>query len=104
MPELSSTPKDDMLCNKYKKREIVFEYYRGFELRTLKIILEYSFSGFVLKIDKNHKELRFDIYLCKVHPETKSEINISEVERFRTFYGRGFNLILLSPSDDQEYE
>lgn len=104
MQEPSPSSTNDMLCDKYKKREIVFKYYRGFELYQLKQLLDYSFSGFVMKIDKNHKELRFDIHLSRVHSENNTQINLVEVERFKSYWGRGFNLIFWSPSDDRENE
>lgn len=96
MPDIYSMPKKDLLCKEYNNQNRTFLDYRGFRLASLKLILEYSFSGSVLKIDRNHKDLRFDIYLIR---ET---VDLVEVEKFRKFYGKGFNIILLDESHEDD--
>ena len=90
---INTMPKKELVCKQYNNKERTFLDYRGFRLGSLKLILEYSFPGFILKIDRNHKELRFDIYL------SKDGIDMKEVEKFRGFYGKGFNIILLENSE-----
>jgi len=93
----SPMSKDDLLCSKYKNTNRNFQVYRGFRLPSLKLLLEYVFSGHVIQIEHNHKDLQFDIYLSKFHKETKVEIDPLEVEGFRKFFGPGFNIILWLP-------
>jgi hypothetical protein len=91
--------KENLFCKQYKINNRVILEYRGIRLAGLKQILEYSFSGHVLKIERNHSQLQFDIYLSNFHKENKSPINMSEVEKFRNYYGKGFNLIIWSQVD-----
>lgn len=83
-----------MLCKEYKNKNRVLMQYKGFRLPSLKLILEYSFPGHLIKIDRNHVQLQFDIYLDKYNKETKAEIDMNELEKFRSFYGPGFNIVL----------
>lgn len=85
----------NLLCEDYKHTRSKFRYYKGFELSTLKQLIEYTFSGFAIKIEHNHRERRFDIFLAKKNKETGKEIDVKEVDRFRKFYGSGFYVTLL---------
>lgn len=99
---LSYTPSNNLLCKEYKIKERVLHSYRGFRLPAIKLIFEYSFSGFVLKIIQNNQHLRYDIFLRKEHIESGEKINLKEVEKFRFFYGKGFNIIIFSESDERQ--
>lgn len=97
--QASMDRKDDLLCKQYRNKERMLLEYRGFRLPSLKLLIDYIFPGYTLKIDRNHPQLQFDIYLRKHHVETKAEIDIREVENFRKFFGLGFNLIILANTD-----
>lgn len=96
MIQIATMPKKEVFCKEYRK----IRAYKGFELSSLKRIVDYSFDGFVLKVEKNNAEFRFDIYLRREHTDDGSDINMKEVEKFRKFYGKGFNVILLSGEDE----
>lgn len=85
---------DNLFCTNYKEVKRTFSRYRGFRLGNVKLLVEYIFPGFILKIEQNNRDLRYDIFLRKNNKETNEEINLKEVERFRKFYGKGFNIIL----------
>lgn len=85
-----------LLCKEYKNKDRLLLEYRGFRLPSLKLIVDYSFLGYVLKIERNHAQLQFDIYLYKYHKTTGAPIDLKEVDKFRKFYGSGFNIIMLS--------
>lgn len=89
-----NSPINDLICNQYKTENRVFTWYRGFRLANVKMIVEYSFSGCVIKINQNNHEMRFDIYL------RKELVDLKELEKFRKFWGKGFNVILLSEIGD----
>ena len=72
----------------------MFYSYKGFKMGTVRLVIDYNFPGFLIKIEKNMREMRYDIFMCKNHKESGEEINIKEVERFQKFYGKGFNIIL----------
>lgn len=93
MPSTTASEKD-LFCSNIKKNNRIFYCYRGFRLSTVKLLIEYTFPGFTNRIESNNSEFRFDIYLCKHHKETDAEINSTEVDRFRKFYGAGFNVII----------
>lgn len=88
----------NLLCKEYKNKGRLYVEYRGFRLPSLKLILEYSFPGFVMKIERNKDLMQFDIYMC-MRKANREKIDMVEVERFRKFYGYGFNLILLAVED-----
>lgn len=90
----------NLLCTIYKHKKSSFSCYRGFRLASVKLVVEYLFSGYILKVEQNNKELRYDIYLRTQRVNTKEEINFTEIQKFRHFYGRGFNVILLSETDE----
>lgn len=92
---LNSSSQNELLCNTYKKVNNKFRDYRGFRLSTLKLLIEYTFSGFCIKIEHNYRERRFDIFLTKENKETKAAIDLKEVEKFRKFYGKGFHITVL---------
>lgn len=89
-------PKKELLCKEYKSNGRVFQEINGIRLNGLKKILEYSFPGYVIKVTRNNKELRFDIYL------SREGIDLNEVEKFRNFYGKDFKIILLENSEQEE--
>lgn len=76
--------------------------YRGYRLPSLKLLIGFCFPGHLIKIERNNKELRFDIFLSKNHQEDDHEINMEEVNKFRKYYGKGFNIILMEQSDENE--
>lgn len=92
----SSNSNNELFCKQVvgnKKR--FFKMYRGFKLATVKLLVEYNFSGYILKIEDNQADSRFDIYLTKTNKTSSQEINMKEVEKFSKFFGKGFNIILL---------
>lgn len=91
--------KKDLLCIAYKQAKNKFREYRGFRISPLKLLIEYTFSGFEVNIEHNYKERRFDIFLCKKNKDTSEEIDLKEVEKFRKFYGRGFHLIIYEETE-----
>src|SRR5258708_4991378 len=96
MPEVSVMPKKDLLCNQYRR----FQEIGGIRLSGLKKMLDYSFKGFVLKIEKNHKYLKYDIYLMKKNKENKKEIDLKEVEKFRGHYQEYVTITVLNQEDE----
>ena len=95
---------NNLLCKEYKSKDRTLLEYRGFRLPSLKLIIDYSFSGYVLKIERNHSKLQFDIYLTKKHRENENEIDSKEVDKFRKFYGSGFNIIIVCQQELNEPE
>lgn len=93
MPEVLE--KKSLFCTSYKEATNKFRDYRGFRLSTLKLLIEYTFSGFAIKIEHNYRERRFDIFLSKKNKETGLEIDLKEVEKFRKFYGKGFYILIM---------
>lgn len=71
----------------------VLNEYRGFRLSTVKLIIEYSFPGHLIKVERNNRELRFDIYLREFGDKV---LNLIELERFKKYYGKGLNIIIYS--------
>lgn len=98
-PQVSTIGKDDLLCKEYKNKDRILLEYRGFRLPSLKLLIDYLFSGHLLKIERNHSQLQFDIYLRKHSVDTKCEIDMKEIEKFRKYYGLGFHLIILANAD-----
>lgn len=90
--------KKELFCNSLKNTKYKFREYRGYRISALKLLIEYTFSGFAIKVEPNYREFRFDIFLSKKNKETGDNINVVEVEKFRKFYGKGFHIILMEVS------
>lgn len=94
----------DLLCIQYHNLKVVpqqvnkrsFQSYRGFTLPSVKLLIGYLFAGYVLKIEKNNQQLRYDVYLRSLNDTTNEQINVIEVDKFLKFFGKGFNIIILS--------
>lgn len=95
----NSAGSNELFCKQKNGDERIFNLYRGFRPAAVKLLVEYLFSGHLLKIEQNQRELRFDIYLCKLHKDTLREVDMREIDKFRKYYGRGFNVIVWTQSD-----
>lgn len=65
----------------------------------VKRIMGLHFADFIFLIEENHKEMGFNIYLRRYHKVTNEEINLQLVEDYRKYYGKGFNIQILSDNE-----
>ncbi len=100
--QVGSTSKDDLICKNYKKQGRTFQEIRGIRMTGLVSLLEWcGFSDHVIGIDRNYREIRFEITMCTSNKKNGKLIDHKAVDAFTKFWGHGFHIILLDRSDKQ---